>query len=75
MTSTQLLLFLLAALLVVVAGVFTAADAALASFSRARATELVSEERAGAKRLVALLDDAPRHLNTALFLELLEVIN
>jgi CBS domain containing-hemolysin-like protein len=74
-TSTQLLLFLLAALLVVVAGVFTAADAALASFSRARATELVSEERAGAKRLVALLDDAPRHLNTALFLELLAEIS
>jgi CBS domain containing-hemolysin-like protein len=60
-----------AALLVILAGLFTAADAALASFSRARATELVAEERTGAKRLVGLLDDAPRYLNTALFLRLL----
>ena len=75
MTAGQLLLFLLAALLVVVAGVLTAADAALASFSRARAGELVAEERTGAKRLLALLDDAPRHLNTALLLELLAEIS
>ncbi len=75
MTSGQLLLFLLAALLVVIAGVLTAADAALASFSRARAGELVAEERTGAKRLLALLDDSPRHLNTALLLELLAEIS
>ena len=61
----------LAAVLVVLAGVFTAVDAALASFSKARALELVHEERAGAKRLVSLLEDAPRHLNTALLLRLL----
>lgn len=60
-----------AALLVVLAGLFTAADAALASFSRARAQELLSEGKPGARRLVAVLDDAPRHLNTALLLELL----
>ena len=60
-----------AALLVVLAGVFTAADAALASFSKARAVELVHDERAGAKRLVTLLEDAPRHVNTALLLRLL----
>ena len=64
-------LLVAAAALVLLAGLFTAADAALASFSRARATELVTEERAGSKRLVALLDDAPRYLNTALFLRLL----
>jgi CBS domain containing-hemolysin-like protein len=64
-------LLVTAAALVLLAGVFTAADAALGSFSRARATELVGEERAGSKRLVALLDDAPRYLNTALFLRLL----
>jgi CBS domain containing-hemolysin-like protein len=75
MTAGQLLLFLLAGLLVVVAGVFTAADAALASFSRARAGELVAEGRTGSKRLLALLDDAPRHLNTALLLELLAEIS
>ena len=67
----DLWLLVAAAALVLLAGLFTAADAALASFSRARATELVTEERAGSKRLVALLDDAPRYLNTALFLRLL----
>ncbi|NYJ00902.1 CBS domain containing-hemolysin-like protein [Nocardioides thalensis] len=62
---------LTAALLVVLAGLFTAADAAVGSFSKARAQELVGESRAGAQRLVAVLDDAPRHLNTALLLRLL----
>ena len=61
----------LAAVLVVLAGVFSAADAALATYSRARAEELVGEGRAGARRLVALLDDRARYLNTALFLRLL----
>src|SRR4051812_11950664 len=57
--------------LVVLAGVFSAADAALTSYSRARAEELVGEGRPGAKRLVALLDDRARYLNTALLLRLL----
>jgi CBS domain containing-hemolysin-like protein len=60
-----------AATLVLLAGVFSAADAALSSYSRARAEELVAEGKAGAKRLVAILDDAPRYLNTALLLRLL----
>jgi hypothetical protein len=46
-----------AALLVVLAGLFSAADAALGSFSRARAEEMRSEGRGGAARLVKLLDD------------------
>ena len=58
-------------MLVFLAGVFTAVDAALAGFSRARASELVAEGRTGATRLVHLLEDAPRYLNTALFLRLL----
>jgi CBS domain containing-hemolysin-like protein len=62
---------LAAALLVLLAGVFSAADAALASFSHARAEELVAEGRPGAKRLVALLEDSARSLNTALLLRLL----
>jgi CBS domain containing-hemolysin-like protein len=57
--------------LVVLAGVFSAADASLTSYSRARAEELVGEGRPGAKRLVALLDDRARYLNTALLLRLL----
>ena len=68
---SEVWLLVVAAALVVLAGIFTAADAALASFSRARAAELVAEERAGAKRLVTLLDDPPRFLNTALLLRLL----
>jgi CBS domain containing-hemolysin-like protein len=56
--------------LVVLAGVFSAADAALTSYSRARAEELAGEGRAGAKRLVALLDDRARYLNTAILLRL-----
>jgi CBS domain containing-hemolysin-like protein len=53
---------------------FSAADAALASYSRARAQELAAEGRAGAPRLVALLDDPARYLNTALLLRLLSEI-
>jgi CBS domain containing-hemolysin-like protein len=71
MNGDDLWLLVTAAALVLLAGLFTAADAALASFSRARAAELVGERKAGAKRLVSLLDDAPRYLNTALFLRLL----
>jgi CBS domain containing-hemolysin-like protein len=62
---------LVAGALVVLAGVFSAADAALTTYSRARAEELVGEGRAGAKRLVALLDDRARYLNTAILLRLL----
>ncbi|MCW2852558.1 MAG: corC 3 [Nocardioides sp.] len=71
MTSGDLWLLVTAAALVLLAGVFTAADAALASFSKARATELVAEGRPGARALVSILEDAPRYLNTALLLRLL----
>jgi CBS domain containing-hemolysin-like protein len=64
-------LLLAAAALVVLAGLFSAADAALGAFSRARAEELLADRRPGARRLVALLDDLPRYLNTALLLRLL----
>ncbi|WP_017935628.1 hemolysin family protein [Nocardioides sp. Iso805N] len=60
-----------AIVLVVLAGLFSAADAALASFSHARAEELVDERRAGARRLLALVADPPRYLNTVLLLRLL----
>jgi CBS domain containing-hemolysin-like protein len=71
MTSSDVWLAVLAGALVVLAGLFSAADAAVASFSRARAEELVAEGRAGASRLLVLLDDLPRYLNTALLLRLL----
>jgi CBS domain containing-hemolysin-like protein len=60
-----------AGVLVVLAGVFSAADAATSTYSRARAEELVGEGRAGAKALVSLLDDRSRYLNTAILLRLL----
>jgi len=60
-----------AIVLVVLAGLFSAADAALGPFSLARAEELLEDRRAGAKRLVALLADPPRYLNTVLLLRLL----
>jgi CBS domain containing-hemolysin-like protein len=61
----------IAALLVVLAGLFSAADAALGAFSPARAEELADDRRAGAKRLVTLLADPARYLNTVLLLRLL----
>ena len=67
----SLWLLLVAAVLVLLAGVFSAVDAALASFSRARAEELQDEGRAGSRRLVVVLEDLPRYLNTALLLRLL----
>ncbi|MBZ5741039.1 hemolysin family protein [Nocardioides mangrovi] len=71
MNGHDVWLLVAAAALVALAGLFSAADAALSTFSRARAEELQSEGRAGATRLVALLDDPPRYLNTALMLRLL----
>lgn len=71
MSTGDLWLLATAALLVVLAGGFTAADAAIGAFSKARASELAGEHRAGADRLVVVLDDAPPYLNTALFLRLL----
>jgi CBS domain containing-hemolysin-like protein len=64
-------LLLLVIGLVLVAGLLSAAEAALAGFSRARAEELEDERRPGAARVLKILDDAPRYLNTALFLRLL----
>jgi CBS domain containing-hemolysin-like protein len=67
-SSTDVWLLIGAAALVVLAGLFSAADAALGSFSKARAEELLDDKRAGARRLVTLLEDPPRYLNTALLL-------
>jgi CBS domain containing-hemolysin-like protein len=56
--------------LVLVAGLLSASEAALGGFSRARAEELDDERRPGARRVLRILDDPPRYLNTALFLRL-----
>jgi CBS domain containing-hemolysin-like protein len=71
MTSGDVWLLVLAAALVVFAGLFSAADAALSTFSQARAEEIAAEGRPGSRRLLEILHDRPRYLNTALFLRLL----
>ncbi|MDO5682114.1 MAG: hemolysin family protein [Propionibacteriaceae bacterium] len=57
--------------LTVLAGLFAAAEAALYSFSKARADGLVEEGRPGAKRLALITADPPPYLNTTLFIRLL----
>ena len=57
-----------ALVLVVLAGVMAAAEAALSSFSKARAERLVEDGRTGADRVRKIVDDPPRYLNTALFI-------
>jgi CBS domain containing-hemolysin-like protein len=58
----------IAGVLSVVAGLFASADAALSSFSKARAAELVSLERGGAQRVKTITEDPPRYLNSLLLL-------
>ena len=71
MTAGDIWLLIAAAILVVIAGVFSGADAALASFSKVRAEEMAAESRRGAARLLVIVQDPPRFLNTALFLRML----
>ena len=70
MIGGDLLLLAVAAGLILLAGVIAGAEAALSSFSKARAVELVSAGRSGAQRLRDLLDDPPRYLNTALLVRM-----
>ncbi len=63
--------YLAVVVLVVAAALLTGVEAALSTFSRARAVELEHERRPGAARLVRLLDDPPRHLNVVLSLRIL----
>ena len=51
MSGNDTWLLVAAVILVVLAGAFSSVDAALASFSKVRAEELVAEGRSGAKRL------------------------
>ncbi|CAM3395017.1 hemolysin family protein [Nocardioides dubius] len=71
MTASDLWLLTAILGLVLLAGLITAAYAALSTFSRARAAEIAAEKRAGSQALLVVLDDAPRFLNTALFLRIL----
>lgn len=60
--------------LTLLAGVLAAAEAALSSFSRARAEGLAEAGRTGSKRLLQITEDPPPYLNTTLFVRtLLEI--
>src|SRR4051794_15213133 len=60
-----------AAVLVVVAGLFSSAGAALSSFAKARAEEIAAEGKGGAPRLLQIVAAPPSYLNTALLLRML----
>jgi CBS domain containing-hemolysin-like protein len=69
-TGTDIAALVVAIVLELLAGLLVCSEAALSSFSKARAEELAEEHRAGAAKLRRLLDDPARYLNTALFLRL-----
>ena len=70
MTSHDLVLLVVAAVLVLLAGLFAGAEAALSSYSKVRANEQVELGNLRAVRLRDLLSDAPRYLNSLLLLRL-----
>jgi CBS domain containing-hemolysin-like protein len=71
MSVVDIWLLVLAAVLAQVAGLFSSADAALSSFSKARAEEISARGTSGSARLLVIVEDPPRYLNTALFLRML----
>ena len=66
--SSDIWMTVIAGVLSVFAGLFASAEAALSSFSKARASELVSLERGGAQRVKTITEDPPRYLNSLLLL-------
>ncbi|MFI7678483.1 hemolysin family protein [Actinophytocola sp. NPDC049390] len=63
-------LLVIAVLLVVLAGFFACADAAISAVSRARVDGLVRGNRTGARQLLAVVAERPRHINLLLLLRL-----
>ncbi|GAB2579118.1 hemolysin family protein [Kribbella endophytica] len=63
-------LLVVAAVLVLLAGVFAGAEAAISAYSKVRANEQVEMGNTRAIRLSELLNDAPRYLNTLLLVRL-----
>ncbi|MEJ3652616.1 hemolysin family protein [Actinomycetes bacterium KLBMP 9759] len=63
-------LIVIAIVLIPLAGLFAAADAALNSVSRARVDALVRAGRTGSRALAAVVADRPRHVNLLLLLRL-----
>lgn len=67
-SSTGLLV--IAVILVLAAGLFACADAALSAVSRARVEGLVRSGATGARQLLAVVSERPRHINLLLLLRL-----
>ncbi len=63
-----------AVLLILVAGLFSALDAALSTVSVARVEEMAKEGRYGAARLSRMLESRPRYINVAVLLHLLSLV-
>jgi magnesium and cobalt exporter, CNNM family len=61
-------LVLLAVLLVAVAGLFSAMEAAISRLSRSKVEELARDNRRGVAKLRQILEDTPRYLNLVLLL-------
>ena len=68
MTQAYWLQLGIAFVLMIFAGLTAAAEAALSSFSKARANRLLEEGMSGAQRVRKIVDDPPQYLNTLLFL-------
>jgi CBS domain containing-hemolysin-like protein len=71
MTSVDVWLLVLAALLVAVAAVLSMSDAALSRVSRGAVEDMVREERRGAGRVLTVVEDAAATLNVLLLLRTL----
>ena len=61
----------LAIVLILLAGILVATDAAISAFSKARAEELVEEGNPGATRLLRIIEDPAPYLNSLLLLRVL----
>ncbi len=70
MSTADILLLVLAAVLVPVAGLVAAADAAISAVSLARVEEMVREGRRGAASLAAIVADRSRYVNLLLLMRL-----
>ncbi|MDP9398134.1 MAG: hemolysin family protein [Actinomycetota bacterium] len=68
MTSFDVMLIVVAALLIVLGAVFAGADAALSRVSRVRAEELARHHRRGSRTLQEIIADPARYLNVVVLL-------
>jgi CBS domain containing-hemolysin-like protein len=69
-TTVDIWLLVVVAGLVVAAGLFSAAEASFASLSKVRAEKIAHEGKPGGQRLLRVVEDPARYMNTALFVRL-----